>query len=228
MGFFEFLGNLLNPEWIIENGGLYLLLFIIFAETGLFIGFFLPGDTLLFVAGLLGDELSASFYNVPVLVLILLVAGAGVLGNFFGYFFGAYFGPFLYRKQDSWLFKRDHLEKAQAFYKRWGGVAIIMGRFVPIVRTFAPIVAGLIRMELPKFSLFNALGSILWVGSIMVAGYYLGKAFPEVKEYLHYFIFVIILVLLFPLIRSFFTRKKAVETPVDNSSTNDIHNDPMV
>ena len=118
MGFFEFLGNLLNPDWIIAHGGLYLLLFIIFAETGLFIGFFLPGDTLLFVAGVLGDSLSESFFGAPVPVVILLVAAAGVVGNFFGYFFGMYFGPFLYRKKDSWIFRREHLEKAQAFYKR--------------------------------------------------------------------------------------------------------------
>lgn len=230
MGFFDYLANLLNPEWIIENGGLYLLLFIIFAETGLFIGFFLPGDTLLFVAGLLGDELSAGFYGVSVWIVILMVAAAGVLGNFFGYWFGAYFGPMLYRRRDSWLFRREHLEKAQAFYKRWGGTAIIMGRFVPIVRTFAPIVAGLIRMDFPKFSLFNALGSLLWVGSIMILGYYVGKAFPQVKEYLHIFIFIILAILLFPLVKSLLFRKKKIATdaPTNNADENDLNNDPMV
>ena len=173
----ELLQNLTNPEWIMQHGGLYLVTFIVFAETGLFIGFFLPGDTLLFITGMIiAQSLTPAEPSVLNLMYwILLISSAGIIGNFVGYWFGRRSGDLLFQKKDSWLFKKKHLQQAQAFYEKRGGGAIMLARFLPIVRTFAPIVAGIVGMDLKKFSFYNVAGSFLWVGGIVGAGYILGE-----------------------------------------------------
>ncbi|MCW3467747.1 DedA family protein [Chitinophaga nivalis] len=194
----EFFKHLINPSWIIEHGGLYLLLAIIFAETGLFIGFFLPGDSLLFVAGIYGEDLSRSFFDMPLVVLMLLIAVAGVLGNMVGFWFGQKSGPLMFKKKDTFFFKQKHLHQAHDFFVKYGGGAIFFARFLPIIRTFAPIVAGIVQMDRKKFMLYNVIGSFAWVFSMMLAGHYLDKLFPGLKDRLELVILVIVLVTTLP------------------------------
>jgi membrane-associated protein len=203
----EFFKHLINPAWIIEHGGLYLLLAIIFAETGLFIGFFLPGDSLLFVAGIYSEALSNSFFHAPFVVIMVLIALCGVLGNMVGFWFGKKSGPLLFKKNDTFFFRKKHLHQAHDFFVKYGGGAIFFARFLPIIRTFAPIVAGMVGMEAKKFMFFNIIGSFAWVFSMMLAGHYLDKLFPSLKEHLELIILVIILITTLPVIIKLVTGK---------------------
>ncbi|MDO8515051.1 MAG: VTT domain-containing protein [bacterium] len=166
---------------------------IVFAESGLFFGFFLPGDSLLFTAGFLASQ---GFLNFPLLV-ILCVTGA-ILGDSVGYSFGKKMGQILYSKEDSRFFKKAHLEKAHAFYEKHGGKAIIIARFMPFVRTFAPIVAGTANMTYKKFLSYNIIGGILWGMGVTTAGYVLGQVVPDVDKYLLPIIVLIIIVSVAP------------------------------
>jgi membrane-associated protein len=170
--------DLLNPEFYIQNGGLWLLLFIVFAETGLFAGFFLPGDSLLFVAGIYSLELSNEIVNthneyVALFVLMGLITIAGILGNAAGYWFGKRSGPFLYTRKDTFFYKKKYLFQAKEFYMKHGGGAIIFARFLPIIRTFAPIIAGVVSMDKKKFTFYNIIGCVGWVFSMIMAGHFL-------------------------------------------------------
>jgi membrane-associated protein len=160
-------------EWVLGNGGLFLLLFVVFAETGLFVGFFLPGDSLLFAAGIYLRNSPEGFYDLNYLVVILLVAIASVLGNLVGYWFGRKAGPLLYERKETWLFRRKHLIRAKDFYDQYGKGTIFLAKFLPIIRTFAPIVAGIVKMDRPTFLFYNVIGSIAWVSSMMLGGYFL-------------------------------------------------------
>ena len=202
--------DFLNPEFYIQNGGLWLILFIVFAETGLFAGFFLPGDSLLFVAGIYSNELAAELMLIDsdvlnlVLVCVLIIV-AGILGNTAGYWFGAASGPFLFTRKDTFFYKKKHLYTAKAFYEKHGGGAIVFARFLPMIRTFAPIVAGIVRMDKSKFTFYNIVGCIAWVFSMMFAGHYLYKFFLnqygfDLKERLEYIIIAIVLVTTAPVI----------------------------
>ena len=198
--FIELFKHLINPQWIIDHGGLYLLLLIIFAETGLFVGFFLPGDSLLFVAGIYGGLLSQSFYNVPFFFIMVMIAIAGVLGNFVGFWFGRKSGPLLFNRKDTFFFKQKHLYQAKEFYEKYGGGAIFLARFLPIIRTFAPIVAGIVGMERKKFMFFNIVSSFCWVFSMMLAGHYLDKFFPTLKDHLELIVIILIIITTLPVI----------------------------
>lgn len=176
--------DLLNPEFYIQHGGLWLFLFIIFAETGLFAGFFLPGDSLLFVAGIYSGELAAEVYATgnpftDLLLLTVMVVIAGVVGNGVGYWFGSKSGPYLFKRQDSFFFKKKHLYTAKEFYDKHGGGAIIFARFLPIIRTFAPIIAGIVDMDKKKFSFFNIIGCVAWAVTMLFAGHYLFQFFLD-------------------------------------------------
>jgi membrane-associated protein len=204
----DFLRNLADAEWIITNGGLYLVMLIIFAETGLFIGFFLPGDYLLFITGMI---IANSMYPFESAILNLLywntlIAICAVLGNFVGYWFGKKSGPFLFEKKDTLLFKKKHLQQASAFYDKKGGSAIVIARFLPIVRTFAPIVAGIVKMDFGKFTKYNLVGAIVWVFSLASLGFVLGEnAF--VKKHLDIIVVLIIAVTTFPVLYKFIRYK---------------------
>ncbi|WP_339918760.1 VTT domain-containing protein [uncultured Flavobacterium sp.] len=176
--------NLIDPLFYIHfdvNGvklGIYIVLFIIFAETGLFAGFFLPGDSLLFLAGIYNRELienvlfiSSDFINV--VILSTSVAIAGILGNIVGYWFGSKSGYYLYNKKDTFWFKKKYLVQSKDFFERHGGRAIIFARFLPIFRTFAPIVAGIVTMDKKKFMFYNVVSSFLWSFTLIFAGHYL-------------------------------------------------------
>ncbi len=205
----ELFKHLINPQWILEHGGLWLLLFIIFAETGLFIGFFFPGDSLLFVTGMtLSINNHISGFNVWEIVVMVIVAG--ILGNYAGFWFGKKSGPLLFKREDSLLFKKKHLQAAHAFYEKYGGGAIVFARFLPFIRTFAPIVAGIVRMEYKKFSLYNILGCVAWVTIMILAGYFLGKAIPGLQEHLELIVLGIILITTAPVLIKFLTGRKKI------------------
>jgi len=170
--------QLLQPQFYIEHGGLWLILFVVFAETGLFAGFFLPGDSLLFVAGIYAGPLAAEVIPssnewINLLVLTALISVAGILGNYVGYTFGKKVGPTMFDWKENLFFKKKYLIQAQEFYDKHGGRAIIIARFIPIVRTFAPIVAGIVNMDKQKFMYNNVVGCILWVTSMIFGGHFL-------------------------------------------------------
>lgn len=152
---------------------------IVFAETGLFLGFFFPGDSLLFVAGVLAAQ---GFFSLPILLIVLFVAA--FTGNMVGYWFGAFVGPKIFSREDSLFFRKSHVLKAQAFYDRYGAKTIVLARFLPIVRTFAPIVAGVARMHYGTFTLFNFIGALLWSVGLTTLAYYLGGLIEDIDRYL--------------------------------------------
>ena len=207
--------QLVNPEFyiLLEFGGikigLLVLLFIILAETGLFAGFFLPGDSLLFLAGiyseLLTSQISLGNDFINLLLLSSLVSLAGVFGNMVGYWFGVKGGTYLYNKEDTFWFKEKYLLQSKDFFEKYGGKAIIFARFLPIFRTFAPIVAGIAAMDKKKFMFFNVLSSILWSFSLIFAGHYLSALFMEkfnidLKSHIEYIVIGIVLITTVPVL----------------------------
>jgi membrane-associated protein len=205
--------QLLNPEFYITfevagiQLGLYIVLFIVFAETGLFAGFFLPGDSLLFLSGIYSRDLvqnvvflDSDFINV--MLLSTAVAISGIFGNMIGYWFGAKSGYYLFKKEDSFWFKKKYLLQSKDFFEKYGGKAIIFARFLPIFRTFAPIVAGIVSMDKKKFMFFNILSSFLWSFVLIFAGHYLYGIFLkqgiDLKHHIEWIIIGIILVSTIP------------------------------
>jgi membrane-associated protein len=215
--------QLINPEFYITftiggvQVGLFIVLFIVFAETGLFAGFFLPGDSLLFLSGIYSRDLvqnilfiESDFLNL--LLLSTLVAISGILGNMIGYWFGAKSGYYLYNREDTILFKKKYLIQAKEFFEKHGGRAIIYARFLPIVRTFAPIVAGIGAMDKKKFMFYNVLSSILWSFILIFSGHYLyGFCIEQwdidLKEHIEKIIIVIILVSTIPVFLNLIKKK---------------------
>ncbi len=219
-----FLNNMV--EWILKNGGLFFLLFIVFAETGLFVGFFLPGDSLLFAAGIYLRKSPEGFYNLHFLIVALLIIIASALGNMVGYWFGRKTGPSFYQKTDTWYFKKKHLLKAQDFYNQYGKGTVFLAKFVPIVRTFAPIVAGVVKMERSRFMFYNIAGSIVWVLLMVLGGYFIEvwmqKQFGiSLTDHIEIITLAIILVTTLPILYKLFFAKKHVvpATPNDKDAT---------
>jgi membrane-associated protein len=210
--------SLLQPQWYITNGGLLLLLFVVFAETGLFAGFFLPGDSLLFVAGIYSNDLASWLYDTGndvsnLLLLITLVSIAGILGNIVGYWFGKKGGPALYKRGDTFFFKQKYLQEAKKFYENNGGFTIVVARFVPFVRTFAPIVAGIVSMDYKKFMFFNIVGCIAWSVSMISSGHYLHKFFLsnynfDLTKHLEVIVLGIVAISTIPVFYKILTNKK--------------------
>jgi membrane-associated protein len=215
--FIELFKELMNAEKLAAlvnaYGGLYIVALVIFAETGLFVGFFLPGDSLLFVTGLMiaNDPQANPTFNHPVNLLywIALISVAGIIGNMVGYWFGRKTGPILFERRDTLLFKRKHIIQAKEFYDKRGGGAIILARFLPIVRTFAPIVAGIVDMDRKKFFLYNVVGSVLWVASMILSGFFLGEN-EWVKHNFEKIVIGLIIITTGPvLFKMFFGKKKS-------------------
>lgn len=210
-------------EWIIQYGGLYILLLVIFAETGLFVGFLFPGDSLLFAAGIYVDDLAKEFFGVHWFVILILVMIASILGNMVGYWFGRKAGPLLYERKETWLFKKKHLVRATDFYHRYGKATIFLAKFLPIIRTFAPIVAGVVKMDRPVFMLYNIIGSVCWVASMMMGGYFLESWVQSrwgfsLKDHIEAITIAIILVTTLPVLyKLFFSKKTAVAPPTDTN-----------
>lgn len=202
--------QLLQPQFYIEHGGLWLILFVVFAETGLFVGFFLPGDSLLFVAGIYSHNIANEIFPtgneyIDLLVLLVLISIAGIAGNTVGYWFGRKVGPAMYDWKENILFKRKYLLQAHDFYEKHGGGAIVIARFIPIIRTFAPIVAGIVRMDRKKFGLFNVIGCVAWVFSMLFGGHFLQKWILaefqfDLKDHLEVIVLGIVLVTTAPIL----------------------------
>ena len=211
--------------WVLNNGGLFFLLFIVFAETGLFVGFFLPGDSLLFAAGIYLKQYPEKFYDLHYLAVAAFIIIASVLGNMVGYWFGLKTGPMLYNRKESWYFKQKHLIKAHDFYEQYGKGTIFLAKFLPIIRTFAPIVAGIVKMDKGVFTLYNVLGSIAWVLSMVLGGYFI-EAWVQRKfgfsltDYIEMIAIGIILITTLPILyKLFFAKKKVVPSnPNDDSA----------
>ncbi|MCX8112341.1 MAG: VTT domain-containing protein [Bacteroidia bacterium] len=207
----DFIRQLIDPERIIQVGGLSLVTAVVFAETGLMVGFFLPGDSLLFTVGLF---CALGILPVPVGWILVALTAAAIVGDQVGYWSGRFLGEKLFEKEDSRFFKRKYLDQTRAFYHRWGGSAIILGRFVPIVRTFAPILAGAVQFPPRRFILYNIAGGLLWVLSLVLAGYGLGTIFPWLRKYVEVIAIGIILLSVLPLLRTWWVeRRHRVKTP---------------
>jgi membrane-associated protein len=182
-----------DVEALIKWGGLAMICAIVFAETGLMIGFFLPGDSLLVTAGVFA---AAGFIDLT--LLLILVSLCAVVGDQLGYYIGQKTGQALFTREDSLLFKRSHVLKAQAFYEKYGAKTIVIARFVPIVRTFAPVIAGVGRMNYRRFVTYNFAGGVLWVFSMVLTGYLLGSAVPNINEHIHLVIGIVIILSILP------------------------------
>ena len=194
-----------QPRYIIEYGGLALLLIVVFIENGLFFGFFLPGDSLMFASGLL---CATGVLDHSIELVIGSIFITAVIGNVFGYYFGYKAGPSLYSRKDTFFFRKSHIKIAEDYYEKYGMKTLVMGRFLPVIRTFAPIVAGIIKMAFGKFMLANILGAAAWVGSLVSLGCYLGTVWPEAEKYLGYIILALILVTAIPVVRTYLASKK--------------------
>jgi membrane-associated protein len=208
---FHVVRDLLDPEKIIQIGGLTLVTAIIFAETGLMIGFFLPGDSLLFTVGLF---CALGVLPVPIGMVLVVLSVAAIVGDQVGYWTGRVLGQRLFEKRESWFFKRKYLEQTRAFYHRWGKSAIILGRYVPIVRTFAPILAGVVGFPPRQFILYNATGGVLWIVSLTLAGYGLGSAFPWLRKYIELIALGIIILSILPVVRAYLRERARAKASV--------------
>jgi membrane-associated protein len=215
--------QLFNPEFYIlleVSGfkiGLFVVLFIVFSETGLLAGFFLPGDSLLFLAGIYSETLMLQFSMandfLNVTFLASLIALMAIFGNMTGYWFGAKSGNYLYSRNDNFLYKKHYLYQAKDFFDKYGSKAIVFARFLPILRTFAPVVAGIVSMDKKKFMFFNIIGSFIWAFTMVFAGHYLYKLFLDkfqidLKHYIEYIVVGIILMTTFPVLLKLLKKRK--------------------
>ncbi len=202
----------LDPKTILSDLSPYGeigLMLIIFAETGLLVGFFLPGDSLLVTAGLLASQPQL---GLNVLVLGLILTAAAILGNSSGYMIGKYSGPRLFTRDDSLLFKKKHLFAAEAFYEKHGGKTLVIARFMPIVRTFVPVVAGMARMPFGTYTAYNVLGGALWIWSMLFIGYFLGRYIPGVERHIEPIILLVIVLSLLPGLISWYRERSKART----------------
>ena len=194
---FEWCSQLYQLDALIRWGGYAALAAVVFAETGLLAGFFLPGDSLLVTAGIV----AASDGALNVWVLLALLSLSAIAGDSTGYAIGYHLGPRIFRREDSRLFHKDHLIRTQRFYEKYGTKTIVFARFVPIVRTFAPTIAGAGKMRYRTFLLFNVLGGVGWVASMTLAGYWLGRSIPDIARHLHWVIGIVVLLSCLPILR---------------------------
>ncbi len=206
MSFHELFSIVLEPQKLIAAFGLIGILLIIFAETGLFFGFFLPGDSLLFTAGFL-----ASQGHLPFIPLVVGVCAAAIVGDSVGYWFGKKTGPALFSREDSRFFKKKYAERARTFYETQGKKTIILARFIPIIRTFAPIVAGIGKMEYRVFIAYNVIGGFIWSVGLTLAGYFLGRVIPSADKYLLPIIAVIIIISFVPVIIEYVRSRRSAK-----------------
>lgn len=207
----HFFLSLYSPEGLrelIHWGGATLVCTIIFVETGLFVGFFLPGDSLLVTAGIFaaGGFLSLKWLLVPGML-------CAIIGDQLGYWIGRSAGAALYKREDSFFFHRSHLRRAHDFYERYGGRAVIFARFVPIVRTFCPPVAGAAQMPYSRYLTYDIFGGIFWVGTMILGGYFLGRSVPNISQRIHYVIAIVVFLSLLPAIITFLRARSASGNP---------------
>jgi membrane-associated protein len=213
----EFLRQLLHQltdvRSIIEWGGTLMICTIVFTETGLFFGFFLPGDSLLVTAGIF-----AAAGHMSLATLLTLVALCAVVGDQVGYLIGRKAGQALYSRENSFFFRKQHLVRAHEFYEKYGGKTIVLARFIPIIRTFAPAVAGAASMNYRRFVSYNVVGGLLWVWSMVLIGYSLGSAIPNVDRHIHLIIAVVIVLSIMPPIVEALRARRKKAGPVDRTA----------
>ena len=205
------LQTLYSPEGLknlIGSAGAPLVCTIVFVETGFFVGFFLPGDSLLITAGIVSHE-----GLIPLKWLLLPVMLCAIAGDQIGYWIGRSAGAALYRREDSFFFRRSHLQRAHDFYEKYGGRAVILARFVPIVRTFCPPVAGAAKMPYSRYLLFDFLGGVFWIGTMILSGYSLAHLIPNIGQRIHYVILVVIFLSLLPPIISVLRKQRTAQIP---------------
>ncbi len=207
----HFFQSLYDPQGLrelIRWGGAPLVCFIVFVETGFFVGFFLPGDSLLVTAGIF-----AAADVVPLRWLLLPVMACAIVGDQLGYWIGRTAGKALYQRKESFFFRRSHLQRAHEFYEKYGGRAVIFARFVPIIRTFCPPVAGAALMPYPRYVAFDVLGGLLWVGAMILGGYFLGRSVPNIGQRIHYVIAVVVALSLLPAVVSLVRARRSIVVP---------------
>ena len=200
------LHSIYDVEGLVRAGGPLLVCIVVFVETGLFVGFFLPGDSLLVTAGVF-----AAAGTIPLRWLLLPVMLCAIVGDQLGYWIGRGMGASLYKREDSLFFRRSHLQRAHNFYEKYGGKTVILARFVPIVRTFCPPVAGAAGMPYSRYFAYDIFGGILWVGSTILGGYLLGRSIPNVGQKIHYVIGVVIVLSLLPAVISIWRERKQLK-----------------
>lgn len=204
----SFFNYLMNSEEIIQTGGLVAILLIVYIENGLFFGFFLPGDYLLFLTGVF---VASKHLDAPISLVILGVIAAAVLGAYTGYITGKFFGDSIRNRKDSIFFKQKYLTRTSKYFDKYGNRTLIIARFLPIVRTFAPILAGLVNMNFAQFSLYNILGGSIWGLVLVGGGYLLGNEFPFIINYVHYIIIFFLAITTFTVVKGYFSAKKEFE-----------------
>lgn len=201
----EFFNYILNSEEIIRTGGLIVITLIVFAENGLFFAFFLPGDYLVFLAGVFCGTRTL---DVPISVLLLCLFAAAVMGSLVGYLFGRFFGEQLENRKDSLFFKKKNIETTRKYFDKYGSRTLIISRFLPIVRTFAPILAGLVRMPWPGFLTHNVVGGAIWIVGLTGGGYLFGERFPWIVDYVQYVILFFLAITTFTVVKGYFSARK--------------------
>jgi membrane-associated protein len=201
----DFFQYLLNSEELIRTGGLLVITLIVFAENGLFFAFFLPGDYLVFLAGVF---CGTGILQVPISLLLLCMFAAAVLGSFVGYIFGKYFGDRFENRPDSFFFKKKHIETTRTYFEKYGNSTLIVSRFLPIVRTFAPILAGLVKMNFPTFLMNNVFGAFIWIGLLTGGGFLFGERFPWIVDYVHYIVLFFLAITTITVIKGYLNARK--------------------
>jgi membrane-associated protein len=201
----DFFQYLLNSEEIIRTGGLVLITLIIFVENGIFFGFFLPGDYLLFLSGVFAGT---KILNVPLWLLLACIFGAAVFGSLLGYITGYYFGGRIQNRPDSLFFKKKFIDDTRIAFEKYGTSALIVARFLPVVRTFAPILAGLIHMNFRFFMLYNILGGAIWVFTLVGGGFYFGERFPWIINYVHWIIIFFLAITTYTVVRGYLNARR--------------------
>ncbi len=199
---------LTSSEDIIRTGGLVAITLIIYIENGLFFGFFLPGDYLLFLSGVF---CGTKILNVPIVILLLCIFIAAILGSLTGYISGRYFGDGIQNRKESFFFKKKNIETTRMYFEKYGSQTLVIARFLPVIRTFAPILAGIIKMNFQKFMLFNVIGAAVWAIVLTGGGYYFGLRFPGIIDYVQYIIFFFLAITTFTVVKGYFNARKEME-----------------
>lgn len=215
----QFLHAVYDVEGIVRAGGPLLVSIIVFVETGLFVGFFLPGDSLLVTAGVF-----AAAGSIPLFWLLVPVMLCAIVGDQLGYWIGRCMGASLYKRKESFFFRRSHLQRAHDFYEKYGGKTVILARFVPIVRTFCPPVAGAAGMPYARYLVYDIFGGILWVGSMILGGYALGRSIPNIGQKIHYVIAVVVVLSLIPAVIGVLRERRQAKAklPADNAAETNV------
>ncbi|MBX3101672.1 MAG: VTT domain-containing protein [Bacteroidetes bacterium] len=209
----EFFQIAVNPESIIKYGGLWLLFTVIFVETGLLVGFFLPGDGLLFTAGLLAADPhlapdTAGMFEFSYWSVLFFISIAAITGDSLGYYIGSRFGPKVFVRPRSRIFRPEYVQMTRVFFDKHGGKALVLGRFLPVIRTFAPVMAGVAGMRYTQFLRYNIVGGLIWVVSLVSLGYFLGTTYPAISHYYEWIIIGFIVITTIPLIRFYWKQRK--------------------